>query len=132
MVKFAPTINVAGPLSSAPGTAITNTSITSTLALGSTIPAVTGTVTFTVFGPQTGYQVPVFLHEVDLHGPGLHARGVAFAGSEVYVQLGHGVDYAWSATSAGADITDQRIEKLCTPPGGPPGGPRVRPAAAGP
>jgi acyl-homoserine lactone acylase PvdQ len=70
-----------------------------------------------VFGPQTGYQVPNFLHEVDLHGPGLQARGVAFTGSEVYVQLGHGVDYAWSATSAGADITDQRVERLCNPPG---------------
>src|SRR5205823_6425601 len=57
-----------------------------------------------VFGPQTGYFVPQLLHEIDLHGPGLHARGVSFAGTEVFVELGHGVDYAWSATSAGADI----------------------------
>jgi acyl-homoserine lactone acylase PvdQ len=66
-----------------------------------------------VFGPQTGYFVPQLLHEIDLHGPGLQARGVSFAGTEVFVELGHGVDYAWSATSAGADIVDQRLEKLC-------------------
>jgi acyl-homoserine lactone acylase PvdQ len=75
-----------------------------------------------VFGPQTSYYVPELLHEVDLHGPGLQARGVSFAGTEVFVELGRGVDYAWSATSAGADIVDQRIEKLCNPatfPAGP-------------
>jgi len=31
-----------------------------------------------------------------------------------------GVDYAWSATSAGADIVDQRLEKLCNTDGSPP------------
>jgi acyl-homoserine lactone acylase PvdQ len=72
-----------------------------------------------VFGPQTSYYVPELLHEVDLHGPGLQARGVSFPGTEVFVELGHGVDYAWSATSAGADIVDQRIEKLCNPDGTP-------------
>ena len=66
-----------------------------------------------VFGPQTSYYVPQLLHEIDLHGPGLQARGVAFAGTDVYVELGHGVDYAWSATSAGSDIIDQRLERLC-------------------
>ena len=70
-----------------------------------------------VFGPQTGYFAPEILHEVDLHGPGLQARGVSFPGTEVFVELGRGVDYAWSATSAGADIIDQRIEKLCNPDG---------------
>jgi hypothetical protein len=73
-----------------------------------------------VFGPQTGYFVPQLLHEIDLHGPGLQARGVSFAGTEVFVELGHGVDYAWSATSAGSDITDQRIEKLCNTDASPP------------
>jgi len=72
-----------------------------------------------VFGPQTGYFVPQLLHEIDLHGPGLQARGVSFAGTEVFVELGHGVDYAWSATSAGADIIDQRLEKLCNTDGSP-------------
>jgi acyl-homoserine lactone acylase PvdQ len=73
-----------------------------------------------VFGPQTSYFVPQLLHEVDLHGPGLQARGVSFAGTEVFVELGRGVDYAWSATSAGADIIDQRLEKLCNTDGSPP------------
>jgi acyl-homoserine lactone acylase PvdQ len=66
-----------------------------------------------VFGPQTGYFAPQLLHEIDLHGAGLQARGVSFAGTEVFVEIGRGVDYSWSATSAGADIVDQRIEKLC-------------------
>jgi hypothetical protein len=73
-----------------------------------------------VFGPQTSYFVPQLLHEVDLHGPGLQARGVSFAGTEVFVELGRGVDYSWSATSAGADVTDQRFEKLCNTDGSPP------------
>jgi acyl-homoserine lactone acylase PvdQ len=73
-----------------------------------------------VFGPQTSYFVPQLLHEIDLHGPGLQARGVSFSGTEVFVELGRGVDYAWSATSAGADIIDQRLEKLCNTDGSPP------------
>jgi acyl-homoserine lactone acylase PvdQ len=73
-----------------------------------------------VFGPQTSYYVPQLLHEVDLHGPGIQARGVSFAGTEIFVELGRGVDYAWSATSAGADIIDQRLEKLCNTDGSPP------------
>ena len=72
-----------------------------------------------VFGPQTGYFAPEILHEIDLHGPGLQARGVSFPGTEVFVELGRGVDYAWSATSAGADIIDQRMERLCNTDGSP-------------
>ncbi|MHB8669348.1 MAG: penicillin acylase family protein [Acidimicrobiales bacterium] len=72
-----------------------------------------------VFGPQTGYFAPEILHEIDLHGPGIQARGVSFPGTEIYVELGRGVDYAWSATSAGADIVDQRIERLCNTDGSP-------------
>ena len=72
-----------------------------------------------VFGPQTGYYSPEILHEIDLHGPGLQARGVSFPGTEVFVELGHGVDYAWSATSASADLIDQRAEKLCNTDGSP-------------
>ena len=72
-----------------------------------------------VFGPQTGYFAPEILHEIDLHGPGLDARGVSFPGTEVFVELGHGADYAWSATSASADIIDQRVERLCNTNGTP-------------
>ena len=73
-----------------------------------------------VFGPQVGYSAPAFLDEVDLHGPGISARGAAFPGSSGYIELGRGGDYAWSATSAGSDITDQRLERLCNPDGSPP------------
>ncbi len=66
-----------------------------------------------VMGPQVGYFVPQILMEEDLHGPGIDARGTAFPGVNLYVQLGHGDRYAWSATSAGADNVDTFAEVLC-------------------
>lgn len=66
-----------------------------------------------VMGPQVGYFVPQVLMEEDLHGPGIDARGAAFPGVNLYVQLGHGRDYAWSATSAGSDNVDTFAEVLC-------------------
>lgn len=66
-----------------------------------------------VMGPQVGYFVPQLLMEQDLHGPGIDARGAAFPGVNLYVQLGRGRDYAWSATSAGADNVDTFAEVLC-------------------
>jgi acyl-homoserine lactone acylase PvdQ len=71
-----------------------------------------------VFGPQTAYFMPQLLVEKDVHGPGIDARGVAFAGTDLYVQLGRGTNYAWSATSSGADNTDQWVLRLCDPAGG--------------
>jgi len=73
-----------------------------------------------VMGPQTGYFVPNLLHEIEVHGPGLDARGVAFAGAGLYVLLGRGRDYAWSATSAGQDIIDTFALPLCEPDGSQP------------
>jgi acyl-homoserine lactone acylase PvdQ len=66
-----------------------------------------------VMGPQVGYYVPQILMEEDLHGPGLDARGASFPGVNLYVELGHGRDYAWSATSAGSDNIDTFAEVLC-------------------
>ena len=66
-----------------------------------------------VMGPQVGYYVPQILMEEDLHGPGIDARGASFAGVNLFVQLGHGNDYAWSATSAGSDNVDTFAEVLC-------------------
>jgi len=66
-----------------------------------------------VMGPQVGYYVPQILMEEDLHGPGIDARGASFAGVNLYVELGHGRDYAWSATSASADNVDTFAEVLC-------------------
>jgi acyl-homoserine lactone acylase PvdQ len=72
-----------------------------------------------VFGPQTSYYAPQLLVEKDVHGPGIDARGVAFAGTDIYVQLGRGGAYAWSATSSGGDNVDQWVLLLCEPGGGP-------------
>ncbi len=71
-----------------------------------------------VFGPQVGYFTPQILMEEDIHGPDIDATGAAFPGTNVYVQLGHGRDYAWSATSAGQDIEDTYAVPLCDPAGG--------------
>ncbi len=73
-----------------------------------------------VMGPQTGYFTPQLLVEQELEGPGVHARGVSFAGTNLVVELGHGVDYAWSATSGSNDIVDTVVERLCDPDGGEP------------
>jgi len=71
-----------------------------------------------VMGPQTAYFSPQILMELDLHGPGIDARGVGFPGISLYVLLGRGTDYAWSATSAGGDQVDTFAERLCDPEGG--------------
>jgi acyl-homoserine lactone acylase PvdQ len=66
-----------------------------------------------VLGPQVGYYIPQILMEEDLHGPGIDAQGAAFAGANLYVLLGHGRDYAWSATTATSDNVDTFAEVLC-------------------
>ena len=77
-------------------------------------------------GPQVAYWSPQILMEEDIHapatskGPPIDARGAAFPGTNLYVQLGRGRDYAWSATSAGQDIIDTYALKLCVPGGGQP------------
>ncbi|MBO4209643.1 penicillin acylase family protein, partial [Micromonospora echinofusca] len=73
-----------------------------------------------VFGPQTGYFAPQLLMVQELQGPGISARGAAFAGLNLYVLLGRGQDYAWSATSATHDITDTYAVPLCTTDGSAP------------
>ena len=65
-----------------------------------------------VAGPQVAYFNPQILMEEDVHAPaapglpGIDAQGAAFVGINLYVQLGRGRDYAWSATSAGQDNID--------------------------
>lgn len=66
-----------------------------------------------VMGPQVGYYNPQVLMEEDLHGPGIDARGAAFPGVNLYVELGHGRDYAWSATTATSDNVDTFAEVTC-------------------
>ncbi|WP_240510407.1 penicillin acylase family protein, partial [Streptomyces albus] len=72
-----------------------------------------------VFGPQTGYFAPQLLMLQEIQGPGLSARGAAFAGLNLYVQLGRGKDYAWSATSANQNMTDTYAVELCNTDGSP-------------
>jgi acyl-homoserine lactone acylase PvdQ len=71
-----------------------------------------------VMGPQVSYFAPQILMEEDIHGPGIDADGAAFPGVNLYVELGHGSDYAWSATSAGQNIIDTFAVSLCNPSGG--------------
>ncbi|HEY2273108.1 MAG TPA: penicillin acylase family protein [Jatrophihabitantaceae bacterium] len=72
-----------------------------------------------VFGPQVSYYAPQILAEEDLHSPHYDAEGASFPGTGL-VELGRGEDFAWSATSAGSDLIDQRLEKICKPGGGKP------------
>src|SRR5204863_696361 len=72
-----------------------------------------------VFGPQVSYFAPQILSLLDLHSPDYAAEGASFPGTGI-VELGRGEDYAWSATSAGSDVIDQRLEKICNPLGGAP------------
>jgi acyl-homoserine lactone acylase PvdQ len=80
-----------------------------------------------VMGPQVAYFIPEVLMEEDLHCLGdcggqqpISARGATFPGVSLYVLLGRGPDYAWSATSAGQDIIDSVAEELCEPDGSKP------------
>ncbi len=73
-----------------------------------------------VFGPQVGYFAPQILMQEDLHAPDFAAAGASFPGTNLVVELGRGPDFAWSATSAGSDNVDQRLERICNPSGGPP------------
>jgi acyl-homoserine lactone acylase PvdQ len=66
-----------------------------------------------VLGPQVGYYQPQILVEEDLHGPGVDARGATFPGVGLYVLLGHGRDFSWSATTATSDNVDTFAEVLC-------------------
>jgi acyl-homoserine lactone acylase PvdQ len=73
-----------------------------------------------VYGPQTGYYSPQIMMVQELDGPGLRSRGAAFPGLSFYVELGRGLDYSWSATSASQDITDTFAVELCEESGGEP------------
>jgi acyl-homoserine lactone acylase PvdQ len=67
-----------------------------------------------VFGPQVSYYTPQILSQEEISTPDYHAEGASFPGTGL-VELGRGEDYAWSATSAGSDLIDQRLELICNP-----------------
>jgi acyl-homoserine lactone acylase PvdQ len=70
-----------------------------------------------VFGPQTGYFAPQMLMLEEVEGPGLSARGASFAGLSMYVELGRGPGYAWSATSGEQGTSDTFAVPLCNTDG---------------
>jgi acyl-homoserine lactone acylase PvdQ len=66
-----------------------------------------------VGGPQIGYYYPGFTYEIDMDAGDLQWRGVTSAPFPGYVLIGRGEDFAHTLTSAGSDIIDQYVEKLC-------------------
>ncbi len=76
-----------------------------------------------VAGPQTGYFVPQLLWEAAVVSNGgtpfeLAARGISTVNLP-YITLGRGLAHAWSATSAGSDLIDTRVSRMCNTDGSP-------------
>ncbi len=70
-----------------------------------------------VMGPQTSYFVPQLLWEVSMRSNGgtpqdFAGRGIVFADLP-YINIGRGVDFAWSATSGSSDLIDTRVSRMC-------------------
>jgi acyl-homoserine lactone acylase PvdQ len=71
-------------------------------------------------GPQVSYFSPQIFVEYELHGGGIDVSGVTFPGASPYPLIGHGIDFAWSGTSANGDNQDTFVEVLCEPDGAAP------------
>jgi acyl-homoserine lactone acylase PvdQ len=71
-----------------------------------------------VMGPQVGYYSPEILIEEQLHAPGIQIAGMTFPGAAPYPLIGHGLDFAWTGTTAMGDNADTFAEVLCDPAGG--------------
>ncbi len=71
-------------------------------------------------GPQVDYFSPQIFSEFELHGGGIDVSGVTFPGASPYPLIGHGIDFAWSGTSANGDNQDTFVERLCEPDGSAP------------
>jgi acyl-homoserine lactone acylase PvdQ len=69
-----------------------------------------------LMGPQLGFFSPEALVEMDVHGPGINVSGVMLPGVFLVI-MGRGPDFAWSATTATTDDTDEFVEKLCNADG---------------
>ncbi len=70
-----------------------------------------------VMGPQVGYYTPEVMLEYELHAPGIDVSGVSFPGADPYPLIGHGIDFAWTGTSAFSANEDIFAERLCNPNG---------------
>jgi acyl-homoserine lactone acylase PvdQ len=71
-------------------------------------------------GPQVDYFSPQIFVEYELHGGGIDVSGVSFPGASPWPLIGHGVDFAWSGTSANGDNEDTFVETLCNADGSTP------------
>ena len=65
-------------------------------------------------GPQLGFQIPELFVELELRGPGYHARGATAPGVPV-LGLGHNDHVAWGVTSGLTDDDDLFAVKLAGP-----------------
>ena len=66
-----------------------------------------------VGGPQIGFNYPGLTMEMQLKSPSINVRGATSAPYPGYMLIGRGADFAWTLTSAGADIIDTYALKLC-------------------
>jgi acyl-homoserine lactone acylase PvdQ len=66
-----------------------------------------------VMGSQAAYFSAEIWRYQDLHGPGIDVAGGNIPGTGPFVEIGHGPDYAWSATSASQDIIDVYAVPTC-------------------
>lgn len=73
----------------------------------------TGGVPLSAVGPQVGYSTPQILTEYELHGGGIDVQGVTFPGAGPWPVAGHGIDFAFGATSGNGDNQDTFVETLC-------------------
>ncbi|MDH4068464.1 MAG: penicillin acylase family protein [Dehalococcoidia bacterium] len=60
-------------------------------------------------GPQMGYTVPQIIYEIGLHGAGISAQGMAFAGAGPFILIGVSENGAWTSTTGSSDVVDIRI-----------------------
>ncbi|MFB0514973.1 MAG: penicillin acylase family protein, partial [Candidatus Neomarinimicrobiota bacterium] len=60
-------------------------------------------------GPQMGYTVPQIVYEIGLHGTGISAQGMAFAGAGPFILIGVSEHGAWTSTTGSSDVMDIRI-----------------------
>ena len=66
-----------------------------------------------VGGPQISYFFPGLVEEMGLHGPDIDVRGATSAPFPGYMLIGRAEHFAWTLTSADADIIDSYAETLC-------------------
>jgi hypothetical protein len=111
VVKVSPTVTATAPGTGAIGTAITAANIGSALAGGTTAPAVSGTITFTVFGPQTTAPTTCTTGGTTV-GTGTTVNGNAtYHPTAGYTPTGAG-DYWWYA-SYGGDASNNGATSTC-------------------